>query len=71
MISYLEGRVKYINQKNICVLTTSGVGYEVQIDKNHVTGNVGKGTLISTAHGFIKDSPSSQEHYKKSHKKGK
>lgn len=36
MISYLEGRVKYINQKNICVLTTSGVGYEVQIDKNQI-----------------------------------
>ncbi|MBC7767000.1 Holliday junction branch migration protein RuvA [Arenimonas sp.] len=36
MISYLEGRVKYINQKNICVLTSSGVGYEVQIDKNQI-----------------------------------
>ena len=36
MISYLEGKVKYINQKNICVLTTSGVGYEVQIDKNQI-----------------------------------
>ncbi len=36
MISYLEGRVKYINQKNICVLTSSGVGYEVQMDKNQI-----------------------------------
>ncbi len=36
MISYLEGTIKYINQKNICVLTSSGVGYEVQIDKNQI-----------------------------------
>jgi Holliday junction DNA helicase RuvA len=36
MISYLEGTVKYINQKNICILTNSGVGYEVQIDKNQI-----------------------------------
>ena len=36
MISYLEGKIKFINQKNICVLTSSGVGYEVQIDKNEI-----------------------------------
>jgi holliday junction DNA helicase RuvA len=36
MISYLEGKVKFINQKNICVSTDSGVGYEVQIDKNQI-----------------------------------
>lgn len=36
MISYLEGKVKFINQKNICVFTIAGVGYEVQIDKNHI-----------------------------------
>lgn len=36
MISYIEGTIKFINQKNICVLTNSGVGYEVQIDKNHI-----------------------------------
>jgi Holliday junction DNA helicase RuvA len=36
MISYIEGTVKFINQKNICVLTDSGVGYEVQIDKNQI-----------------------------------
>lgn len=36
MISYLEGKIKFINQKNICVLTSSGVGYEVQIDKNQI-----------------------------------
>jgi Holliday junction DNA helicase RuvA len=36
MISYIEGTVKFINQKNICILTVSGVGYEVQIDKNQI-----------------------------------
>ena len=36
MISYLEGRIKFVNQKNICVLITSGVGYEVQMDKNQL-----------------------------------
>ncbi len=36
MISYLEGRIKFINQKNICILTSFGVGYEVQIDKNQI-----------------------------------
>lgn len=36
MISYLEGTIKFINQKNICILTNSGVGYEVQIDKNQI-----------------------------------
>lgn len=36
MISYIEGKVKFINQKNICVLTDSGVGYEIQIDKNQI-----------------------------------
>lgn len=36
MISYLEGTIKFINQKNICILTSSGVGYEVQIDKNQI-----------------------------------
>ncbi len=36
MISYLEGTIKFINQKNICVLTSSGVGYEIQIDKNQI-----------------------------------
>lgn len=36
MISYLEGIVKFINPKSICVFTNSGVGYEVQIDKNRI-----------------------------------
>lgn len=36
MISYIEGKIKFVNQKNICVLTDSGVGYEVQIDKNQI-----------------------------------
>lgn len=46
-----------------------GLKTKVQVDKNHVTGNVGKGTIISTAHGFIKDTPTSQDAYKKEHKK--
>jgi len=36
MISYLEGTIKFINAKDICVLTSSGVGYEVIVDKNHL-----------------------------------
>ena len=36
MISYIEGTIKFINQKNICILTGSGVGYEIQIDKNQI-----------------------------------
>lgn len=63
-----EGTSKLNVTKNKKVIEW-GLKTKVQIDKNHVTGNVGKGTLISTAHGFIKDSPSSQEHYKKAHKK--
>lgn len=46
-----------------------GLKTKVQVDKNHITGNVGKGTLISTAHGFIADTPSEQDKYKKSNKK--
>ena len=46
-----------------------GLKTKIQVDKNHVTGNTGKGTIISTAHGFIKDTPSSQDAYKKEHKK--
>lgn len=45
-----------------------GLKTKIQIDKNHVTGHVGKGTIISTAHGFIKDSPTSIDNYKKLHK---
>jgi hypothetical protein len=45
-----------------------GLKTKVQIDKNHVTGTVGKGTVISTAHGFIKDTPTSIDKYKKEHK---
>jgi Holliday junction DNA helicase RuvA len=36
MISYIQGTIKFINQKNICLLTNSGVGYEIQIDKNQI-----------------------------------
>jgi len=46
-----------------------GLKTKIQVDKNHVTGNTGKGTIISTAHGFIRDTPSSQDAYKKEHKK--
>jgi len=46
-----------------------GLKTKIQVDKNHVTGNTGKGTLISTAHGFIKDTPAEQDSYKKEHKK--
>jgi hypothetical protein len=45
-----------------------GLKTKVQVDKNHVTGTVGKGTIISTAHGFIKDTPTSIDKYKKEHK---
>jgi hypothetical protein len=45
-----------------------GLKTKIQVDKNHVTGHVGKGTIISTAHGFIKDTPSSIDNYKKEHK---
>ncbi len=33
MISYIEGTVRDIEAKHVCVLTTSGVGYEVQLGK--------------------------------------
>ncbi len=36
MISYLIGKVKLINPKSICVITNTGVGYEVQLDKNEL-----------------------------------
>lgn len=36
MISFIEGKIKFINQKDICILTNSGVGYEIQIDKNQI-----------------------------------
>ncbi len=33
MISYIEGTIRDIDAKHVCVLTTSGVGYEVQLGK--------------------------------------
>lgn len=40
----------------------------VACDKNHVTGVTAKGTLVGTPHGFIIDTPSSIDIYKKEHK---
>jgi hypothetical protein len=42
---------------------------KVSCDKNHVTGVTAKGTIISTAHGFIKNSPNEITKYKKEHSK--
>lgn len=42
---------------------------KVSCDKNHVTGVTAKGTIISTAHGFIKNSPNEIAKYKKEHSK--
>ena len=42
---------------------------KVSCDKNHVTGVTAKGTIISTAHGFIKNSPNEINKYKKEHSK--
>ena len=40
---------------------------KVSCDKNHVTGVTAKGTIVSTAHGFIKNSPNEITKYKKDH----
>lgn len=45
MISYIEGKIKFINQKSICIMTNTGVGYDVLIDKNiidtfHINQNI-------------------------------
>jgi hypothetical protein len=42
---------------------------KVSCDKNHVTGVTAKGTIVSTAHGFIKNSPNEINKYKKEHSK--
>jgi hypothetical protein len=42
---------------------------KVSCDKNHVTGVTAKGTIISTAHGFIKNTPNEINKYKKEHSK--
>lgn len=40
---------------------------KISCDKNHVTGVTAKGTIISTAHGFIKNTPNEITKYKKEH----
>jgi hypothetical protein len=40
---------------------------KVSCDKNHVTGVTAKGTIVSTAHGFIKNTPNAITKYKKDH----
>ena len=42
---------------------------KVSCDKNHVTGVTAKGTIVSTAHGFIKNPPNEINKYKKEHSK--
>lgn len=36
MISYIEGIIQDIDSKHVCVLTSSGIGYEVQLGKNDI-----------------------------------
>jgi len=40
---------------------------KISCDKNHVTGITTKGTVVSTIHGFIDDTPNSLTKYKKLH----
>ena len=40
---------------------------KISCDKNHVTGVTAKGTIVSTAHGFIKNTPNEIAKYKKEH----
>lgn len=40
---------------------------KVSCDKNHVNGITTKGTIVSTVHGFIADSPNEINKYKKEH----
>ena len=42
---------------------------KVSCDKNHINGVTGKGTIITTPHGFIKDTKESIDLYKKDHSK--
>ncbi len=36
MISYIEGTIRDIDTKHVCVMTGSGVGYEVQLGKSDI-----------------------------------
>jgi hypothetical protein len=40
---------------------------KIACDKNHINGITTMGTIISTVHGFIPDTPSAIDKYKKSH----
>jgi hypothetical protein len=40
---------------------------KIACDKNHINGITTTGTIISTVHGFIADTPSAVDKYKKSH----
>jgi hypothetical protein len=40
---------------------------KIACDKNHINGVATTGTIVSTAHGFISDSPTAIDKYKKSH----
>lgn len=40
----------------------------VQIEKNHINGIQSRGRIVMTPHGFIDDTPSAVEAYKKDHK---
>lgn len=40
---------------------------KISCDKNHVTGVTAKGIIVSTAHGFIKNTPNAITKYKKEH----
>lgn len=42
---------------------------KISCDKNHVTGVTAKGTIVSTAHGFIKNDKKYIDLYKKEHQK--
>ena len=45
-----------------------GLRTRVNCDKNHVTGVTAKGQIISTAHGFIKNTPTEIKKYKDKYK---
>ncbi len=40
---------------------------KISCDKNHVNGITTKGTIVSTVHGFIEDTPNAITKYKKDH----
>ena len=44
-----------------------GLRTKIACSKNHINGITTSGTIISTAHGFISDKPSSLDKYKKAH----